>query len=169
MVDCTYECDVPGAPATVGAAPDIGAYEFGASVYWMPGPRYAYASSPVPPTNASSVMPDADLMFQPAKNAASHLVYLVKGARLRLRHLEQEEEIVWAGLRAEASFTVAPTGGGGRPAVRGLGPINARGPGFGGGVGGSGGGGPQAEPSGLIMRFTAGNKSPHRPPLIPHF
>ena len=34
-VDCTYACDmqthiwpIPGAPATIGAAPDIGAYEY---------------------------------------------------------------------------------------------------------------------------------------------
>ena len=77
-VACTYECEVPGAPATVGAAPDIGAYEYGSTVYWIPGPQYTYASSPVPPTNASGVMPDADLMFQPARGAASHRVYLAE-------------------------------------------------------------------------------------------
>ena len=30
---------VAGAPPTLGRAPDIGAYEFGDSVYWMPGRR----------------------------------------------------------------------------------------------------------------------------------
>ena len=30
----------------IGSAPDIGAYEYGDSVYWIPGFRYAYPSVP---------------------------------------------------------------------------------------------------------------------------
>ena len=67
-----------GAPATFGAAPDIGAYEAGSSVYWIPGVQSATASSPVPPADATAVLPDADLMFLPGEGAASHRVYLAE-------------------------------------------------------------------------------------------
>ena len=67
---------IPGAPATVGAAPDVGAYEHGSPVYWIPGRQYSHASSPVPPTGATGVLPDADLMFLVGKAAATHRVYM---------------------------------------------------------------------------------------------
>ncbi|MFP6584247.1 MAG: LamG-like jellyroll fold domain-containing protein, partial [Candidatus Hydrogenedentota bacterium] len=39
----------------VGEAPDIGAYEHGDSVYWIPGFRYSYPSVPIPNDQASDV------------------------------------------------------------------------------------------------------------------
>jgi len=39
----------------VGNAPDIGAYEYGDSVYWIPGFRYPHPSVPIPNDNASDV------------------------------------------------------------------------------------------------------------------
>ena len=67
-------------PATVGTAPDIGAYEHGSSVYWIPGVQHSYASSPIPPHNATAVVPDVDLMFLPAIGATAHKVYLAEAA-----------------------------------------------------------------------------------------
>ena len=39
----------------IGSAPDIGAYEYGDSVYWIPGFRYAYPSVPIPRDGARDV------------------------------------------------------------------------------------------------------------------
>jgi hypothetical protein len=39
----------------VGAAPDIGPYEYGDSVYWIPGYRYSYPSFPIPRDGANNV------------------------------------------------------------------------------------------------------------------
>jgi len=39
----------------IGKAPDIGAYEYGDSVYWIPGFRYSYPSVPIPNDNATKV------------------------------------------------------------------------------------------------------------------
>ena len=58
-----------------GAEPDIGAYEYGASSYWIPGRKQAGASGPVPPDNASGVKTDADLMWREGYQATSHHVY----------------------------------------------------------------------------------------------
>ena len=87
---------VPDAPATVGAAPDIGAYEHGSVTYWIPGAQLARASSPVPPDNATGVLPDADLMFLPGKAAASHRVYLAAAgaAPLLVGELSREANVV---------------------------------------------------------------------------
>ena len=89
---------IDGAPATVGEAPDIGAYEHGSPTYWIPGRQYAHASAPVPPTGATKVLPSADLMFLPGKSAASHVVYqaVVSSAasRRRRRSLRRLSESV---------------------------------------------------------------------------
>ena len=63
-----------------GAGPDIGAYEAGDTVYWIPGRVEGHASSPVPPDAATHVRPDADLMFLGAKGAAAHTGRLFLGA-----------------------------------------------------------------------------------------
>ena len=42
----------------MGEAPDIGAYEYGDSVYWIPGYRYPHPSFPIPRNNAVDVIPD---------------------------------------------------------------------------------------------------------------
>jgi len=47
----------------VGAAPDIGAYEYGDSVYWIPGFRYPHPSVPIPNDNASDVPIDHSLVW----------------------------------------------------------------------------------------------------------
>jgi len=47
----------------VGAAPDIGAYEYGDSVYWIPGYRYPYPSVPIPNDNAVDVPIDYSVVW----------------------------------------------------------------------------------------------------------
>jgi len=47
----------------VGNAPDIGAYEYGDSVYWIPGFRYPHPSVPIPNDNASDVPIDYSLVW----------------------------------------------------------------------------------------------------------
>ena len=77
LIDAGFEIEgIEGAPAIVGAAADIGAYEAGSPTYWIPGPQRAAASSPIPPAGATGVVPDADLMFLPGREAASHRIYL---------------------------------------------------------------------------------------------
>ena len=39
----------------VGNAPDIGPYEYGDSIYWIPGFRTAYPSIPIPKNGAKNV------------------------------------------------------------------------------------------------------------------
>lgn len=56
--------------------PDIGAYERGDSVYWIPGRREEKASFPIVPDKAENVPVDRDaLMWKPAYRAVSHTVY----------------------------------------------------------------------------------------------
>jgi len=47
----------------VGTAPDIGAYEYGDKVYWIPGFRYPHPSVPIPNDNASDVPVDYSLVW----------------------------------------------------------------------------------------------------------
>jgi len=55
---------VPGHPGEfVGKAPDIGAYEAGATEYWVPGYRTAAASRPIVPDQAKGVRLNADLIW----------------------------------------------------------------------------------------------------------
>jgi len=49
--------------AFVGDAPDIGAYEYGDSVYWIPGFRYAYPSVPLPKDGETNVSMEYGLAF----------------------------------------------------------------------------------------------------------
>ena len=67
----------------VGKAPDIGAYERGDSIYWIPGRRSGKASHPIVPDQAKNVPVNRDvLMWQPAYRAVAHRLYFstVKGA-----------------------------------------------------------------------------------------
>lgn len=59
-----------------GAAPDIGAYEFGAKRYWIPGRKEAISSTPVPKDGGTHVPLDADLMFLEAYESEQHRVYV---------------------------------------------------------------------------------------------
>jgi hypothetical protein len=47
----------------VGDAPDIGAYEYGDSVYWIPGFRYSHPSVPIPNDGAVDVSIDHSLVW----------------------------------------------------------------------------------------------------------
>ena len=59
-----------------GKTPDIGAYDRGDSVYWIPGQRLEKASSPIVPDLAKEVPTDRDvLMWKPAYRAVAHTVY----------------------------------------------------------------------------------------------
>ena len=59
----------------VGNAPDIGAYEANASMYWIPGRQEYKASTAIPPNNSITVQTDADLMWLPAYKSTSSKVY----------------------------------------------------------------------------------------------
>ena len=67
---------VAGVLEFVGAKPDIGAYEFGAMNYWIPGCDFPEASTPVPPHGATNVQPNADLMWKKGRHADRHIVYV---------------------------------------------------------------------------------------------
>ncbi len=71
---------IAGEGKYVGKAPDIGAYEYGAKTYWIPGFRHPHASTPVPPDGSRTVRPDADLMFLGGYGAKSHVVYFGQSA-----------------------------------------------------------------------------------------
>jgi hypothetical protein len=59
----------------LGSAPDMGAYEYGASNYWIAGYKAPGASTPIPPDGAVNVKLDADIMWLEGYRAASHRVY----------------------------------------------------------------------------------------------
>jgi hypothetical protein len=63
---------------TVGSQPDIGAYEFGASTYWIPGRVTDAPSMPVPFDGSAEVGLDASLMFLGGRDAVSHNVFMAK-------------------------------------------------------------------------------------------
>ncbi len=53
-----------GSRMYVGQAPDIGAYEYGDNVYFIPGYRYPVASFPIPPHNSILVRPATILAWR---------------------------------------------------------------------------------------------------------
>lgn len=62
----------------VGAAPDIGAYESGATEYWIPGRQTSQASMPVPFSGSTNVNLDVSLMFLQGLGATGHEVFFAK-------------------------------------------------------------------------------------------
>ena len=67
-------------PMEEGKAPDIGAYERGNTVYWIPGQRMEKASFPIVPDKTGNVPLDRDvLMWRPAYTATLHRVYFGTG------------------------------------------------------------------------------------------
>ena len=54
----------------------MGAYEYGASRYWIPGRKTTTASSPVPKDGGKDVPLNADLMFLEAYNSTHHRILL---------------------------------------------------------------------------------------------
>ena len=62
--------------SVIGTMPDIGAYERGDSLYFIPGKRSAKATFPIVPDSALSVTTSRDaLMWRPAYNAVAHHLY----------------------------------------------------------------------------------------------
>jgi hypothetical protein len=59
----------------LGSAPDIGAYEYGDTHYWIPGYQSPQASTPVPPNGSTTAKPDCDLMWLAGYDAVSHDIY----------------------------------------------------------------------------------------------
>jgi hypothetical protein len=59
----------------LGTAPDLGAYEAGGSVYWIPEYREDTASHPIPFDAAQNVRDNAQLIFRPALQAIGYDVY----------------------------------------------------------------------------------------------
>ncbi|MDQ8180285.1 Ig-like domain-containing protein [Pelagicoccus sp. SDUM812005] len=59
----------------LGAAPDIGAYEYGDDEYWIGGRKEPHASMAVPPVGRENIKVDADLMWLGGLDAVSHNVY----------------------------------------------------------------------------------------------
>jgi len=59
----------------IGSAPDIGAYEYGDHIYWIPGRRESKASCPILPDGATTQVNRDVLMWRPAYHAVAHQVY----------------------------------------------------------------------------------------------
>jgi hypothetical protein len=59
----------------VGDAPDIGAYEYGDSHYWIPGRREEQATYPIPAHEATQIEAQQDLLFRNAYLSTSTEVY----------------------------------------------------------------------------------------------
>ncbi|MDF7826518.1 hypothetical protein P4B35_20980 [Pontiellaceae bacterium B12227] len=59
----------------IGVAPDIGAYEYGDTVYWIPGRQDEQASMPVPRVDGQYVVLDTDLMYLIGLGGVSAKVY----------------------------------------------------------------------------------------------
>lgn len=62
----------------IGTAPDIGAYESGATEYWIPGRQTSQASMPVPFSASTNVNLDVSLMFLPGLGTTGHEVFFAK-------------------------------------------------------------------------------------------
>ncbi|TLX74336.1 T9SS type A sorting domain-containing protein [Labilibacter sediminis] len=73
------EQSLPGLPLNLfynESAPDMGAYEWDAENYNVPGRKLTKASTPVPPNESVTAMPNCDLMWKEGLNAVQHKVYL---------------------------------------------------------------------------------------------
>jgi hypothetical protein len=64
----------------VGDGPDIGAYEYGAREYWIPGFKFSHASTPVPPDRTMTARDDCDLMWLGGYKFDMHDVYFSASA-----------------------------------------------------------------------------------------
>jgi hypothetical protein len=64
-----------GTNRIIGRGPDIGAYEYGDLVYWIPGFKFPNASTPVPPDGTLTAKPDCDLMWLGGYKANIHHLY----------------------------------------------------------------------------------------------
>ena len=59
----------------VGAAPDIGAYEYGDDHYWIPGYQTAKAKTPIPADGADNAKINADLIWLEGRHGVSSDIY----------------------------------------------------------------------------------------------
>lgn len=59
----------------LGDAPDIGAYEYGDSIYWIAGRKLSLASTPIPPSGKTTASAYVDLMWLEAYKVRAHDVY----------------------------------------------------------------------------------------------
>ena len=59
----------------IGDSIDIGAYEYGAEDYWIPGRMQPEASTPIPPNRTETAKTSADLMWLPAYRSTMNKVY----------------------------------------------------------------------------------------------
>ena len=66
----------------VGAAPDIGAYEFGDTNYWIPGHQSAQASMPIPKSESVNQPQGRELIFLPGYKGISANIYYGKSEAL---------------------------------------------------------------------------------------
>ena len=69
----------------VGAAPDVGPYEYGDSVYWIPGYRYPHPSVPIPSNGTINVPLEYGLAWNyPYKKdyTATHAIVAISGPGL---------------------------------------------------------------------------------------
>ncbi|MCD6355175.1 MAG: hypothetical protein J7L95_06470, partial [Prolixibacteraceae bacterium] len=78
---------------TVGEAPDIGAYEYGAKNYWIAGFQDKKASTPIPPDKTTTAKPDADLMWLPALNSVMFRIYIGNSPKNMKLLTEQDNNI----------------------------------------------------------------------------
>ena len=69
------ETEFAGLDGIIGDDPDVGAYEYGADSYWIPGFQFTHASRPIPPDGTTTAKADADLMWLGGYKAVSHHVY----------------------------------------------------------------------------------------------
>ncbi len=59
-----------------GAAPDIGAYEYGDTEYWIPGRKLPQASVPIPADGRTNALTDCDLMWLGGLGGTSYNIHL---------------------------------------------------------------------------------------------
>ena len=93
--------------------PDVGAYQRGDSIYWIPGQRLSQASFPIVPNGQTNVPAKLDaLMWMPAYGATSHTCYIsslqadvIAGTTNALRGTFSGEANVCTNLPALASST----------------------------------------------------------------
>jgi hypothetical protein len=76
-VTCTIEgVEVDVTKGYLGAAPDIGVYEYGDSTYWIGGRQEEQATQPIPSDGNTLALYDSDLMWLGGLGAVSYDIYL---------------------------------------------------------------------------------------------
>ena len=90
----------------LGKAPDIGAYEQGATSYWIPGRLEPHATIPIPPDGSTNVNLDADLMFLGGDRAERHIVYFGESREALQKRAELEDANIFTpgGLRRGETY-----------------------------------------------------------------